>query len=76
MDISGEHPLIYIESTRSLETLLVDRDLDGIHLFCGFNYKELSPKVIKELQGSRLQSISFNDSKTIYPALSKSHKGL
>lgn len=76
MDISGEHPLIYIESTRNLETLLVDRDLDGIHLFCGFNYEEISPKIIKVLQESSLQSISFNDSKTIYPALSRSHKGL
>ncbi len=74
MDISERHPLMHIDSTTRLAQLLADGDLDGVHLFCSFNYEVLNPRVIMTLRDSSLQSISFNDAQTIYPKLSRSHE--
>ncbi|PQJ37910.1 hypothetical protein BTO00_22790 [Vibrio campbellii] len=72
METSEFHSLLHIENAKILKDLLENQNLDGIHLFCSFDFDDLPPKLIRALEKSELQSISFNDAHTLYPAFSRS----
>ncbi|WP_206747270.1 hypothetical protein, partial [Vibrio cyclitrophicus] len=67
MNESNYPTLMHVENINSLESLLFDKDAEGLHLFCSFNREELNPEIINKLQHSQFNSISFNNAKAIYP---------